>query len=650
MPMPIEPAGTPTGMVVSLQKPAETVLLVGFEAGEAQALAGALRAEGVLARAAGDREEALALLARREIGVVCLGAGLPGWAALEFLRRAAAGEPAPGRAHVVLAAGPDPRIFQELLDEDRIFYLSRAPLAPADLTGLLRAAVGHRRRALETAPAPDGDAAAAVAPEVGALLRELARETDPRRGASLLARAARRTAGADRAACLLHDPGAQSYHDPEADPGGEEAESTAAGVIGFALRTGRAVRLDRLGDDPRCDPEADGRGGPPDQRLLVLPLAATEAGAPPPPPWGALAALRDPGREPFSAADEARLRLLAERAAPLLGPLAHRENAAGRGDEGGGAGGGGLFRDEAVAFHARELGARGSPLQVSPRWARRAYALLLAVFALGLAYATFGSLDEYAAGPAVVRVDGVAAVTARAAGTVVEIAVAPGERVERDRLLVRLDDGAEAAALARVERELELAVEARLADPADRGPEALLHSLHAERELARARLDQRAVRAPEAGVVSELRVRPGQHVAPGEILLALAGERARRTLVVAFPSRYRPLLRPGAPLRLELDGYPRAYQQLVIERIGDQAMGPAEARRVLGGEIGDAVPLAAPVVFAYAPLPAGAFEVAGRAYPYHEGLQGTAEARVRSQRILSALIPGLEGLLPAREE
>ena len=103
-------------------------------------------------------------------------------------------------------------------------------------------------------------------------------------------------------------------------------------------------------------------------------------------------------------------------------------------------------------------------------------------------------------------------------------------------------------------------------------------------------------------------------------------------------------------LHLAIDGHPGADQRLEIERIGDRAMGPAEARRALGGEIGDAVPLAAPVVFAWARLPGEGFESGGRRHPYHDGLQGTAEARVRSRRILSALIPGLAGVLPAAEE
>ncbi|HEX2164528.1 MAG TPA: hemolysin D, partial [Thermoanaerobaculia bacterium] len=126
----------------------------------------------------------------------------------------------------------------------------------------------------------------------------------------------------------------------------------------------------------------------------------------------------------------------------------------------------------------------------------------------------------------------------------------------------------------------------------------------------------------------------------------LAGEGGELRVVALFPGRYRPELRPGMALRLELDGYRDAVQELTVERVSEEVVGPAEARRVLGSEIGDAVELAAPVVFATARLPAdGTFRRGGERYRYHEGLRGTAEVAVRSERALVALVPGLDALL-----
>jgi membrane fusion protein (multidrug efflux system) len=404
------------------------------------------------------------------------------------------------------------------------------------------------------------------------------------------------------------------------------------------------VRVERVGEDPRWDPDADTPGGAPGGRLLAVPLAA---GAPPR-PWAAVVLSRDAAEPPFAAEDAEALASLAARVAPLAELVVSRDEPGTTGIRGSGGGeAGDLFRRRAVERHAGGAGPGGSrPLEVSPAWIRRTSLVLVTVFAAGLAFLALASIDQYASGPAVVRADGRTDVTARAAGTVAGIAVVPGEPVAAGQLLLELHDADEAAELARVERELELALAQRLREPEDRAVEARLHGLRAARDLAASRLAARSVRAPHGGVVGELRARLGRQVAPGEVLLTLAAAGGELSVVVMFPGHHRPLLRPGMPLRLELDGHRHLYQRLTIERVSAEAVGPAEARRVLGAEIGDVVPLSTPVVFATAVLPASAtFGGDGGRFPYHEGQRGTGEVKVRSERVLGALVPGLRALL-----
>ena len=112
-----------------------------------------------------------------------------------------------------------------------------------------------------------------------------------------------------------------------------------------------------------------------------------------------------------------------------------------------------------------------------------------------------------------------------------------------------------------------------------------------------------------------------------------------------LPGQYRPLLRPGMPLRLELVGYRYEYQDLVVESIGDEIVGPQEIRRYLGGEIGDTVFLPGPVILVEAHLSGSSFTADGTTLSYYDGMHGRAEARLRSRRILSALLPGFESVL-----
>jgi hypothetical protein len=97
-------------------------------------------------------------------------------------------------------------------------------------------------------------------------------------------------------------------------------------------------------------------------------------------------------------------------------------------------------------------------------------------------------------------------------------------------------------------------------------------------------------------------------------------------------------------LRLELRGYQYMYQHLEVTSVSNEVIGPGEARRYLGEEIADAVPLDGPVVLVAARLPSPTFEVEGKVRRYHDGMWGQAEVRVRAERVLVALVPALRVL------
>src|SRR5262249_1794166 len=125
---------------------------------------------------------------------------------------------------------------------------------------------------------------------------------------------------------------------------------------------------------------------------------------------------------------------------------------------------------------------------------------------------------------------------------------------------------------------------------------------------------------------------------------------ARAQVAVLLPGQYRPLLARGLPLRLELQGYPYSYQRLAVRTVGDEVVGPEEARRYLGRGIADAAPIEGPVVLAFADLPSPTSAADGRRYRFHDGMWGRAEVRVRSERILEAMVPGFKALSGGRRD
>lgn len=302
-----------------------------------------------------------------------------------------------------------------------------------------------------------------------------------------------------------------------------------------------------------------------------------------------------------------------------------------------------IFRREALE-HLAGSHHEAHILQITPAWIHRAYWLLMAVCGFALVYTVVGHVREYASGTALIQAEGRIDVTARVAGTVESVDVHPGQRVAAGQVLARLYSGEEAAGLRRIEEELELQLVRTLRDPGDASARSALTSLRAERDLALARLEERAIRAPRAGLVSDVRIRRSQQLQPGDAVLSLIGDDAGFRVVAMLPGQYRPLLRRGMPLRLELVGYPYAYQTVPIEAVSDEVVGPAEVRRYLGPAAADTVTPQGPLVLVEARLPSRSFEAQGRRLGYYEGMQAQAEVPVRSESILIALIPGLRAI------
>ena len=298
-----------------------------------------------------------------------------------------------------------------------------------------------------------------------------------------------------------------------------------------------------------------------------------------------------------------------------------------------------LFRQEAVRYIAGRD--EGDVLRLTDGFTRWTYWLLVAVFVTFVAYCALGTIYEYASGPAVVWMSGRVYITATVTGTVNTIDVRPGQRVEAGELLARFYAAPETAELERLQREFDLQLAKSLRDPADQAARQTLTALRTQKDLAAARLEQLSVRAPEAGVIGDVRIRAGQHLAAGDIVFTLVGDQRRCSILAMLPAHYRPQLHPGASMRFEVTGYRYAYQEMTITSVGTQIIGPSEVKRYLGQEIDDTLTLEGPVVLVEATPPSLSFQVDGRSFDFYHGMNGTAEARVRSESILVALIPGL---------
>lgn len=631
----------PTPRVIP--SPPPRLLLVGFAPAEREALDRLIEEDLELLHAE-DEVEAAEILESQGPAVVCLGGGVAGERARRFVEQAQERHPEADTVFLVLAGGAELVRFQDLIDRDSLFYLSQEPVVDADLAAILRSAAASwasaRRRRARAGRAPvSGSAPAWRVARIQAALdaaRGIAVQRELSDAGALVVETVLDLVGADRAHYLVYDPREEILRAGEPDSIDERVESSAVGLVSFVVRTGRPVVRDRVGGDPRYEREADDPPGSGDERFLAVPMPSVSGRV-----RGVLVAVREAHRPSFSEEDRRVLQMLGGHVGPIFSQLLLQQNLDAKVSDDDALGDNPLFRKQAVEAHAEGLRDGGDLLRLSPAWASLAYKLILMVVVSALAFSLLGSLREYARGPAVVRTPGHREITAVNSGTVAAVEAEPGRRVGRGEVLVSLHDAQELAELRRLEREIEQQLLARLRAPADSSSERALIALRAQRDLARARLEEKVVRSPADAVVGSVRVRPGQHVGPGQVLVSLTAAEARPLVVALLPGQYLPQLEPGMRLRLELRGYAQSYQHLDIERVGDAAVGPEEARRIVGEDVASALALAGPVVLVEASFGSPTFEVGGERFRYHDGMYAVAEVPVRSDRILLALFPRL---------
>ncbi len=298
-----------------------------------------------------------------------------------------------------------------------------------------------------------------------------------------------------------------------------------------------------------------------------------------------------------------------------------------------------LFRQEALAQHVRGYRQQGSVLQLSPRWIPKAFRwMLLILVAAGFAV-LMAPADEYATGQFVLRTEGKVELSAPIAGMVTALEADNGQAVKKGQIVARFYDARETAELERIHLELRQALIRRLRWPSDKSTELPLSRLRAELQLAEKQLEQRCLRSPIDGRISELKVASGRHLSAGEAVMSVVGDRQKRTVIASLPGHFRPLIRENMPMRLELEGFRDTYQFLTVDRVSEEVLGPAEVRRLVGH--GDMGSVQEPVVLVFAVLPDESFESGGRSYSFHDGMRGLAEVRVRTDGLLTSLFPML---------
>lgn len=470
--------------------------------------------------------------------------------------------------------------------------------------------------------------------EIAAGVRRLALQRDLTSAGRVAASTAREVARADRARCLFFDSETEVLWGEGAASTGTEEHPGRLGLAGWSASTRRPYVSEHADREPLYAAVVDDPEGRGSERILTYPIVSDRDET-----HAVVVLIRDAKRPPFTAEDAARVQHWARQVAPLL----HAFELEARAQPAIVAGAGSIYRTEAIEAHREGDHEQGEPLEDAPAWTRFAHVLALCVLVTAVAYLTLATISEYASGTGIVLVHARRDITTAHGGVVTSMAVVPGQSVEAGDLLVQLSDASERVELRRAEEDLARAVVARLRDPADPTLERQVAQRRSEVELSRARFEQRLVRAPCSGVVSDIRAVAGEALAPGQTALSLSTTDGGRPAVRAFvPGRYGPMLAPGQPMLLHFDGIPRATQHLRVDRVSAEVVGPAEMQRLVGPQLAGAVPPGGSVVLVEGHLASSTIDGEGRSWIVHDGMVARVEVRVSEKRLLFALFPQLE--------
>lgn len=285
----------------------------------------------------------------------------------------------------------------------------------------------------------------------------------------------------------------------------------------------------------------------------------------------------------------------------------------------------------------------GAPLHLVPPGLRALWWSIVALLALGVAASPWLSVHRYSAGLAIVREATRVDVHAPREGVVSAVFVRRGDAVQAGAELVALDDAVDRAERARLERAWADQLRASLRDADDPSTGVALERLRIELAAARDRSERAILRAPRSGFVGDLGIRVGQRVATGERVVGILDDAHEAELVALLPANDIDRLARGQRLRFTPHGHPRAHLELTASAVGAEAIGPAEAARLLGARVADGLALEGTFVVVRATLPRGGAQIDGGWLPWQDGMAGTVETEIETRAVARLLWPGGDG-------
>ncbi|MEP6859529.1 MAG: HlyD family efflux transporter periplasmic adaptor subunit [Deltaproteobacteria bacterium] len=305
-----------------------------------------------------------------------------------------------------------------------------------------------------------------------------------------------------------------------------------------------------------------------------------------------------------------------------------------------------LYRPEALQYH-RKKGSEGTVADLSPKWTRIAYPLLVG----SLLVAFFGSLllrvHVYSSGAGIVIFNGTP-VSAQASGNVDHYFVDPGDYVHAGDAIAQLSSGQQKADFAQAKSEDDNAIRSFLWDETDEQARKSVKTAGIAKTHAQAQLDQRIIRAPVDGTVSDLAFGKGESIQAGQQLATIFEPGSRPLAYAYLPASDRPRIKPDMPLQVAIEGFKKKRAKLHIIDISTEGVGANEIRKSVGQQLADTLKLpndGATYILVKAKFDSDQIVIGDKNYDLHHGMPIKAEIAIETRPFLADVFPFFEKYL-----
>jgi membrane fusion protein (multidrug efflux system) len=302
-----------------------------------------------------------------------------------------------------------------------------------------------------------------------------------------------------------------------------------------------------------------------------------------------------------------------------------------------------LYRPEALQYH-RKKGSEGTVADLSPRWTRMAYPVLVVSLVVAFVGSLLLRVHTYSSGAGVVYFVGTP-VNAQANGNIEDVFVESGEYVHQGQPLARLSSQQQKADFAQAKGEYDNAVYAYLQDNTDEQAKKSVKTAGIALAHAHAQLDQRIIRAPANGKVSDIAGANGETLQAGQQLATIFEPGAKPQIYAYLHAEDLPRIKPDMLLEVGIEGFKKKRAKLHILDISHEAIGAAQIKQRVGQQLADTLKLpndGQTYVLVRAELESDTIRIGEKSYELHHGMAVKAEISIETRPFLASVFPFFE--------